>query len=148
MGAARPYLPIRIPKQQTVFPIESKMAKLALNTFQSMFRYPKLFFPASRKPKHSKIGFCMIHVVFGQFSCTKYLRMLQNPRNASFLAPIGFGILPGQITTFKQLHLGSKFQPYSFQMALKNFPILLGTYRILEKISQEFRSKTPNIMIF
>ena len=74
--------------------------------------------------------------------------MLQNPRNASFLAPIGFGVLLGQITVFKQLRLGSKFQPYPFQMALKFFPVLLGTYRIPKKFSQESRSKTPNIMIF
>ena len=79
----------------------------------------------------------MIHVIFGQFSCTNDLRMLQNPRNASFLAPIGFGILLGRITAFKQLRLDSKFQPYPFEMALKNFPILLGTYRIREKNSQD-----------
>ena len=145
MGVARPYLPNRIPKQQTAFAIGSKMAKLA---FPSMFRCPKLFIPASYKSKHSKIGFCMIHIVFGQVSCTNDLRILQNPRNTSFLAPIGFGVLPGQIMAFKQLRLGLKFQPYPFQMALKFFPILLGTYRILEKNSQEFRSKIPNTMIF
>ena len=77
----------------------------------------------------------MIHIVFGQFSCTNDLKMLQNPRNASSLAPIGLGVLPGHLRYFKQLCLGSKFQPYLFQMALKNFPILLGTYRILEKNS-------------
>ena len=33
-------------------------------------------------------------------------------------------------------------------MALNFFPILLGIYRILEKNSQEFRSKTLNSMIF
>ena len=148
MWAARPYLPIRILERQTVFAIGSIMAKLACNSFSSMFWCPKLFFLASRKPEHSKIGFCMIHVIFGQFFCTNDLRMLQNPTNASFLAPIGFGVLPGRITAFKQLSLGSKFQPYPFQMALNFFPILLSTYMILEKNSQEFRSKTPNTMIF
>ena len=49
---------------------------------------------------------------------------------------------------FKQLHLGLKIQTYPFQMALKFFPILLGTYRILEKNSQELKSKTLNSMIF
>ena len=49
---------------------------------------------------------------------------------------------------FKQLRFGLKIQTYPFQMALKFFPIHLGTYRILEKNSQEFRSKTPNAMIF
>ena len=63
----------------------------------------------------------MIHVVFGQFSCTNDLRMLQNPRNVSFLAPIGFGVLPGDLRYFKQLRLGSKFQTFPFQMALKFF---------------------------
>ena len=90
----------------------------------------------------------MIHVVFGQFSCTNDLRMLKILRNASFLAPIGLGVLPGGLRYFKQLHLGSKFQTYPFQMALKFFPILLITYRILEKNSQEFRSKTLITMIF
>ena len=113
-----------------------------------MFWCPKLFFPVSRKLENSKTEFCMIHVVFGQFSCTNDLRMPQNPRNVSFLTPIGFGVLLGQIITFKQLHLGSKFQPYPFQMALKIFPILLDTYRIFEKNSQEFRFKIPNTMIF
>ena len=148
LGATRPYLPNRIPKRQPIFAIGSKMAKLAKVIFPSMFRCPKLFFPVSHKPEYSKIGFCMIHVVFDQFSCTIDLRMLQNPRNAFFLAPIGFEVLPRRITAFKQLHLGSKFQPYPFQMALKFFPILLDTYRILEKNSQEFSSKTPNTMIF
>ena len=36
----------------------------------------------------------MIHVVFGQFSCTNGLRMLQNPGNASSLAPIDLVVLP------------------------------------------------------
>ena len=90
----------------------------------------------------------MIHIVFGQFSCTNNLRMLENPKNASFFTPIGFGVLLGQITAFKQLCLGSKFQPYSFQMALKNFPIFSSTYKIFEKNSQEFRSKTTDTMIF
>ena len=49
---------------------------------------------------------------------------------------------------FKQLCLGLKIQTYSFQMVLKNFPILLDIYRILGKNSQEFRSKIPNAMIF
>ena len=113
-----------------------------------MFRCPKLFLPASHKLEHSKIGFFMIYVVFGQFYCTNDLRLFQNPRNASFLAPIGFEVLPGRITAFKQLRLGSKFQHYPFHMALKIFPIFLGTNRIIEKNSQEFRSKIPNTMIF
>ena len=124
------------------------MAKLAWDTFPSMFWCPKLFFPASRRLEHSKIGSCMIHIVFGRFSCTNDLRMLQNPRNASSLAPIGFGILPGDLQYFKQLCLGLKFQTFLFPMALKIFLLLLDTYRILEKNSQEFRSKTPNTMIF
>ena len=74
--------------------------------------------------------------------------MLQNPRNAFSLAPIGFGVLMDDLRYFKQLRLGSKFQTYPFQMALKSFPILLGTYRILEKNSQEFRSKTLNTIFF
>ena len=90
----------------------------------------------------------MIHVVFGQFSCTNDLRMLQNPSTASSLAPIGLRVLPGGLRYFKQLRVGSKFQTYIFQMALKFFPILFGTYRILEKNSQEFRSKTLITMIF
>ena len=90
----------------------------------------------------------MIHAIFGQFSCTNDLRMLQNPTNASSLAPIGFGVLPGELQYFKQLRLGSKFQTHPFQMALKIFPILLGTYRILEKNSQDFRSKIPITIIF
>ena len=90
----------------------------------------------------------MIHVVFGQFSCTNDLIMLQNPRNASSLAPIGLGVLPGGLRYFKQFHLGLKVKTYPFQMALKIFPILLDTYRILEKNSQEFRSKTLITMIF
>ena len=90
----------------------------------------------------------MIHVVFGQFSYTNDLKMLQNPRNVSSLAPIGVAVLPGDLRYFKQLHLGSKFQTYPFKMALKFFPILLGTYRILENFFQEFRSKTLITMIF
>ena len=148
MGAVHPYLPNRIPKRQTIFAIESKMAKLAIDAFPSIFRCSKLFFSTSRKPEHSKIGSCMIHIVFGQFSCTNDLRMLQNPRNSFSLAPIGFGVLPGDLRYFKHLRLGSKCQTYPFQMALKMFPVLLGTYRILEKNSQEFRSKAPNTMIF
>ena len=142
MGAARLYRPNHILKQQTVFAIGSKMTKLAEITFPSMFQCPKLFFPASRRPEYSKIGSCMIHIVFDQFSYTNDLRMLQNPRNASFLAPIGFGVLSDDLRYFKQLRLGSKFQTHPFQMALNFFSILLGTYRILEKNSQEFRSKT------
>ena len=148
VGATRLYLPNRIPKQRTVFAIRSKMAKLAWDTFPSMLRCPKPFFSASRKPEYSKIWFCMIPIVFGQFSCTNDLRMLQNPGNASSLAPIGLGVLSGDLLYFKQLCLGSKFQTYPFQMALKMFPILLDTYRILEKNSQEFRSKIPITMIF
>ena len=90
----------------------------------------------------------IIHVVFGQFFCTNGLRMLQNPRNASSLAPIGLVILPGGLRYFKQLCLGSKVQIYLFQMVLKFFSILLGTYRTLEKNSQDFRSKTLITMIF
>ena len=90
----------------------------------------------------------MIHVVFGQFSCINDFRMLQNPRNASSLAPIGLGVLLSDLRYFKQLRLGSKFQTYPFQMALKFFPTLLVTYRIVEKNSQEFRSKTLITMIF
>ena len=74
--------------------------------------------------------------------------MFQNPRNASSFAPIGIGVLSGDLQYFKQLRLGSNFQTYPFQMALKIFPIFLGTYRILEKNSQEFRSKTLITMIF
>ena len=90
----------------------------------------------------------MIHVVFGQFSCTNGLRMLQNLRNASYLAPIGLGVLSGGLRYFKQLRLGLKVQTYLFQMVLKFFPILLDTYRTLEKNSQDFRSKTLITMIF
>ena len=90
----------------------------------------------------------MIHVVFGQFSCTNDLIMLQNPGNASSLAPISLGVLPSGLGYFKQLRLGSKFQTYPFQMALKKISILPSTYRILEKNSQEFRSKTLITMIF
>ena len=148
MGAAHLYLPNRIPKQRTVFAIGSKMAKLAKDTLSSMFRCSKPFFPTSRRPKYSKIWSCMIHIVFGQFSFTNDLRMLQNPRNASSLTPIGLGVLPGDLWYFRQLRLGSKFQTYPFQMALKNFPILLGTYRILKKNPQEFKPKSPNTTIF
>ena len=98
--------------------------------------------------KHSKIGVCMIHVVFGLFSCTNGLRMLQNPKNASSLAPIGLGILPGGLQYFKHLCLGLKVQTYLFQMVLKFFSILLDTYRTLEKNSQDFRSKILITMIF
>ena len=49
---------------------------------------------------------------------------------------------------FKQLYLDLKIQTYPFQMALKFFFILLRTCRILEKNSQEFKSKIPNAMIF
>ena len=90
----------------------------------------------------------MIHVVFGQFSCINDLRMLQNPRDASSLAPIGLGVLPGGLRYFKQLRLGSKVQTYLFQMVLKFCPILLSTYKTLEKNSQDFRSKTLITMIF
>ena len=107
-----------------------------------------IFFYRPVGQKHSKIGVCMIHVVFGQFSWTNDLRMLKNPRNASSLTPIGLGVVPGSLRYFKQLCLGSKFQTYPFQMALKFFPIPLSTYRIFEKNSQEFRSKTLITMIF
>ena len=90
----------------------------------------------------------MIHVVFGQFSYTNSLRMLQNPGNASFLAPIGLVVIPAGLRYFKQLRRGSKIQTYLFQMVLKFCPMLLGTYRTLEKNSQDFRSKTLITMIF
>ena len=90
----------------------------------------------------------MIHVVFGQFSCTNDFRMLQNPRRASSLAPVGLGVLPGDLWYFKQLRLGSKFQTYPIQMVLKFCPILLSTYKTLKKNSQDFRSKTLITMIF
>ena len=148
MGATHLYLPNRIPERQTIFAIRSKMAKLAEDTFPSMFRHPKPFFSASCRPEYYKIWSCMIPIVFGQFSCTNDLRMLQNPRNASSLAPIGLGVLSGDLRYFKQVRLSSKLQTYPFQMSLKIFIILLDTYRILEKNSQEFRSKIPITMIF
>ena len=133
VGVARLYLPNCILKRRTIFTIGSKMAKLASVSFPSMIWYPKPFFPEYRRPEYSRMWSCMI--VFGQFSCTNDLRMLQNSRNASSLAPIGYRFFPGDFRYFKQLRLGSKFQTYPFQTALKNFPILLGTYRILEKNS-------------
>ena len=90
----------------------------------------------------------MIHVVFGQYSCTDGLRMLQNPGNVSSLAPIGLVVLPGGLRYFKQLRCGSKIQTYLFQMVLKFSPMLVGTYRTLEKNSQDLRSKTLITMIF
>ena len=68
-----------------------------------MFRYLELFFWRRIGQKYSKIGNRMIHVDFGRFSYTNSLRMLQNPRNASSLAPIGLVVLPGGLRYFKQL---------------------------------------------
>ena len=90
----------------------------------------------------------MIVVGFGKFSCTNSLRMLQNPGNASFLAPIGLVVLPGGLRYFKQLRCGSKIQAYLIPMVLKLCPILLSTYRTLEKNSQDFRSNSLITMIF
>ena len=74
--------------------------------------------------------------------------MFQNPRDASPLLQLAFGSSKGSFMAFKQLQLDLKTQTYPFQMALKFYSILLDTYRILKRNSQEFRSKTSTSMIF